>query len=468
MRLLKNYHADFNSLFSLLTPSLDVHSPGRVNLIGEHTDYNGGNVLPFAIAQGIQIRCARGDLPVSSSILAGKVAPAFIIASDLSPDVFVTTEQEMAQFVTSKKQTTKEDLPPEIQSNWVRFAAGALAIFAERVPLKLPQQVLGIYLKTTLPPGGGLSSSAAFCIGLLQSLNAHFGFPLPGGEVARMAMWVEHRFAGTKCGLMDQLAVEFSREGHFTKIDFLEFPEHGKYSLNLVKAHPVFEDYEIFVLNTGVTHSLANSEYNLRRSTCEDALALLNKKAGLQEKSLGAYARKAVFEKVFARTINQDADTFTPEFLAREFFAEQGDKALVLSKRATHAILENHRVERASKALQEGNIAILDKAMRDSHKSLNEWYEVSCEELNIACELVTSKGKQLAAEINLMQPAVVGSRMTGGGFGGSTVQLVHKSIAKALQACFEAPQNEYQKQTQKKCSVMRVSSPRDGFRIQVI
>jgi galactokinase len=415
-------------------------TPGRVNLIGEHTDYNGGMVMPAALDLGL--RC-------ETKLLNSNHGAVFCTTRTANETLELTPE-EISEWAKAllPNGIDKSD-PVEVKElrmgHWARYVAGSFALFEaaliSRQITRMPwsEKTLSLVLDSNLPQGAGLSSSAALCISLLGQLNFLSSAPLDAATLARLAMLVEHRFAGTHCGLMDQLAVLCSRPDHFTRIDFLEFPVARSFHISYAKAHEAFHNHALVIFKTGVSHSLAESAYNERRASCETALKGLNKALGLGAHSLGELARLPRFKEIPTEK----------EFLNHMETLLEGQKDhLILARRATHAMLENSRVITATKALSTGNMQLLDQAMRASHNSLDTLYEVTCAELNDACVAMETVVRELCrTQPTLAQTGLIGPRMTGGGFGGSTVQFVHRSLCDALLERFADKSNPYTQKT---------------------
>jgi galactokinase len=437
------------------TQKIVSFTPGRVNLIGEHTDYNGGMVMPAALDLGL--RC-------ETQLLNSSTGTVFCASRSSNETVELTPEEITlwASYLLASglEKSDPVSLPDVRMGHWARYVAGSFALFEAALTVRqisrMPwsEKTLSLVLESTLPQGAGLSSSAALCISLLGQLNFLCGAPLDAATLARLAMLVEHRFAGTHCGLMDQLAVLCSRPDHFTRIDFLEFPVARSFHISYAKAHEAFHNHALVIFKTGVSHSLAESAYNERRASCETALKGLNKSLGLGAHSLGELARLPRFKEIGTED----------EFLKHiESLLENEKDHETLARRATHAMLENARVIAATKALGSGNFQMLNQAMRASHNSLDKLYEVTCPELNLACEAVESVVRELCCtQPQLALSALIGPRMTGGGFGGSTVQLVHRSICDALLERFADKNNPYTKATGIVPDIF-ISRPSAGF-----
>ena len=417
-------------------------TPGRVNLIGEHTDYNGGMVMPAALHLGL-----RAELKV----LGGLTDQIFVSSRSVNQTLNLTSEDisRLASQILAtgiERSEPVEILGVSKAHSWVNYVAGCFAMFEatlkSRHLVNIPwhQNCLSIVLDSSLPQGAGLSSSASLCVSLLSQLNVLGGAVLDASTIARLAMYVEHRFAGTKCGLMDQLAVLCSRAGYFTRIDFLEFPQSHGFHISYARAHAAFQNYALVIFKTGVNHSLAESAYNERRASCESALKALNSKLSLNAASLGELARLPRFQSI---------DTESQYLTHLQTLLESEKDCKTLARRACHAMLENSRVLDAAKALNNGDLQTLNTAMRASHTALDTLYEVTCQELNTACSAVEHVVQEICNKMS--QPPevpLIGPRMTGGGFGGSTVQLVHLSLCDELLERFADPRNPYTLKTQ--------------------
>ncbi len=327
-------------------------APGRVNLIGEHTDYNDGFVLPMAVDRRTAVAAAsRPDRKVQ------------VHAFDLNDnDTFSLDAPE---------------LPPS--KKWVAYVEG-VALELEQRGIKLTGADLAI--ASNLPIGAGLSSSAALEIAVGKSLLALSNQPLDSVQLALVAQKAEHVYAGTKCGIMDQLTVTLAQKGYALLIDCR--------SLDVKPIKLNLPDTAVVVCNTNVKHELASSAYNERRAECERAVEILRRSLphirALRDVSIIEFERYA------------------------------GELPDVLRKRARHVVTENQRTLEAAEALEASDLALLGHLMVLSHKSLRVDYEVSCEELDIMVDLA------------LKQDGVYGARMTGGGFGGCTVNLVRQEM----------------------------------------
>lgn len=327
-------------------------APGRVNLIGEHTDYNGGHVFPCALTIGTY-GVARKREDNKLRFYSVNFSKLGVIESSL------------------------EDLVPSEQAGWSNYPKGVMWTFEKR-GYKLPFGV-DFLIYGNIPNGSGLSSSASLEVLTGVMLKDMFGFTeLTMQELALIGQYSENNFNGMNCGIMDQFASAMGKKdcAIFLDTSTLEF-EYAPVKL---------PDAKIVITNSKVKHSLVGSAYNDRRNECESAVKDLQKV--LDIKALGELTEEE-FEA------NKDAI-----------------QDPVCCKRAKHAVYENQRTIKAVKALKENNIEEFGKLMNASHVSLRDDYEVSCEEIDILVDL--------AWKI----PGVIGSRITGGGFGGCTVSIV--------------------------------------------
>jgi galactokinase len=324
-------------------------APGRVNLIGEHTDYNEGFVLPIAIDRRTFVAAAR------------RVDRRVHVRSfNLGEDTSFSLEAEHTS-----------GLP-----RWGRYVEGVARVLDEELEGRLCG--LDMAIESDVPIGAGLSSSAALEISVGIAFLAASESVLDLQRLAVAAQRAEQIYAGTKCGLMDQLAVAFGEKDHALLIDCRTL-EIKPIELNIPQ-------YEIVVCNTNVKHDLATSAYNERRAECELGVSLLRE--GLPN-------------------IQSLRDVTSCEF--EEFAGPLPEK---IARRCRHVITENDRTLRAASALSEGNTKEFGNLMVQSHRSLRDDFEVSSEELDAMVEIAMS------------YETVAGARMTGGGFGGCTVNLV--------------------------------------------
>ena len=326
-------------------------SPGRVNLIGEHTDYNGGHVFPCALTLGTYgIARKRNDRKIR-------------FYSDNFSGLGVM-------------ETSLDDLVPSPAAKWTNYPKGVIWAF-EKKGYSIAQG-MDVLVYGNIPNGSGLSSSASLEVLTGVILKDLFDIEISMQDIALIGQYSENHYNGCNCGIMDQFAVAMGKKDCAVFLDTNTL----QYEYATVK----LEDAKIVITNSKVKHSLVDSAYNDRRRESETALKDLQKVVDIR--TLGDLTEEE-FE------IHKDAI---------------GDE--ICKKRAKHAVYENQRTIRAVKALKENDIAGFGRLMNQSHISLRDDYEVSCEEIDILVDL--------AWKIN----GVVGSRITGGGFGGCTVSIV--------------------------------------------
>ncbi len=321
-------------------------APGRVNLIGEHTDYNEGFVLPFAANQRTYVAAARRE----DSLVR---VHSFNLDAEAEFDL--------------------ECVSPG--NGWQSYVEGVARVLAEK-DCKIRGANLAIF--SEVPMGAGLSSSAALEISVGFALLRLAECDMDLVELALAAQSAEHRFAGTESGVMDQLTSVFGVQNHAMLIDCRSL-ERKLIPLNI-------PSMAIVVCDTNVKHELATSAYNQRRRECREAVAEIRK----HDSTIGSL-----------RDLDLD-----------QFKLHEGKLNETLRRRARHVISENQRTVDAAEALQNGDVAHLGNLMNSSHESLRDDYEVSCRELDIMVDLARQ------------HVGVVGARVMGGGFGGSTVNLV--------------------------------------------
>ncbi len=341
----------FSDLYGSVTPRV-AFAPGRVNLIGEHTDYNEGFVLPMAIARGVAVAFRpRGDRRVRAH--AAALGESCEIALD--------------------------GLAPGSVAGWAGYVAGvawALETSAERLP------GMDLVIDADLTIGAGLSSSAALEVATARAFADAAGLSWDAVQMARLCRQAENEFVGVPCGLMDQFAAAASREGCATLLDCRSLE---------TQAVPLPESAVVAVMDTGVRRELATSAYRDRRAACEAAVAVL----------------RSVFPEVRAL---RDA---TGEMLDQL----RGELDPVVYRRARHVVEESARPHAMAAAFQVGDLAAAGRLMNQSHVSLRDLYQVSSPELDSLTERARTN------------PACLGARMTGAGFGGCAIALVRREGA---------------------------------------
>lgn len=328
-------------------------APGRVNLIGEHTDYNGGNVFPCAIDKG------------TYGLVKKRNDRKFRMYSENFADLGVM-------------EFTLDELTNDKKHDWANYPKGVIKMF-----LEAGQKIdsgFDILFSGNIPNGAGLSSSASIEMLTAIVLKDLFQLSIDPVEMAQLGKKTENLFIGVNSGIMDQFAVAMGKKDHAILLDCN--------TLKYAYVPVVLKDEVIVIANTNKRRGLADSKYNERRAECDEALAELQTK--LPIKALGE--------------------------LSIEQFEANKDliKSPVRQKRAKHAVYENQRTLKAEKELSAGNLAEFGKLMNQSHISLRDDYEVTGVELDTLAALAWE------------QPGVVGSRMTGAGFGGCTVSIVKK------------------------------------------
>lgn len=331
-------------------------APGRVNLIGEHTDYNGGHVFPCAISFGTYAAAAR------------------------------RTDRKLRFYSVNFKgsgivESSIDDFRPLNDRSWTSYPKGVMWAFAGR-GMEMDCG-LDVVIGGDIPAGAGLSSSAALEVLTGVMLRDMYGFDVSNQEIALLGQKAENDYCGLNCGIMDQFASAMGKKDHAIFLDTSDLA---------FKYVPfVLKDEVLIITNTNKKHSLTESAYNDRRRECGEALEAL-------QKVTDAKALCALGPEEFE--IYKDAI-----------------KDPVCLKRAKHAVYEDRRAVDGVKALENGELEEFGRLMNASHVSLRDDYEVSCEELDVLAETAWTI------------PGVLGSRMTGGGFGGCTVSIVKKESA---------------------------------------
>lgn len=334
------------------TKGVNVYfAPGRVNMIGEHTDYNGGHVFPCALTIGTYAAARKRE--------DDKLR-------------FYSMNFEKLGVIES----TIVDLKPEKEADWTNYPKGVMWAFEKR-GFKMPCG-LDIVLNGNIPNGSGLSSSASLEVLTGYLLRDLFGFDVTNVDLALIGQYSENNFNGMNCGIMDQFASAMGKKDNAIFLDTAD--------LSYEYAPLVLDGAKIVVTNSKVKHQLVDSEYNVRRSECEKALEELQTVVGIN--GLGDLSEEQ-FEQY--KTAIKDE---------------------VRVRRAKHAVYENQRTIRAVEALKNNDVKLFGELMNASHVSLRDDYQVSCDEIDVLVEE--------AWKIE----GVIGSRITGGGFGGCTVSIV--------------------------------------------
>ena len=314
------------SPFKISHPDLIIESPGRINLIGEHIDYNGGQVLPAAINLKIRLLFERTDSDVAK-----------IYSKDLNQSFEITLN-------TLEKSKTE----------WHNFFLGVIHFILKIAPNSI--KGFNCIVESNLPFGAGVSSSAALECGIAKGLDLLFDIGLKDSEIITLSRDAEHHFVGTKCGIMDQFAVVRGKRNFLIQLNCADL------SYKYVPAD--FSPYTILLLNTNVAHNLASSEYNLRRQACEKGLRSINEK----------YPQYRFLAHVPLKVMEELKSQF-PENLY---------------SRLTYVVEENLRTIAAGEVLEKNELNSFGKLLFESHKGLSTKYEVSCEELDFLVQYAAS------------------------------------------------------------------------------
>ncbi len=336
-------------------PQKIISSPGRINIIGEHIDYNDGYVLPAAI-----------DKVICFAFEKTNAATSTIVAIDLGESFEIDVTQT----------------PNLSDAIWTNYFRGVVQ------QLQNKGIVVGNFncvFSSSIPVGSGLSSSAALECGFLFGLNELYDLNIKPVDIALMGQSAEH-WVGINCGIMDQFSSVMGKENQVVKIDCrtLEYEYH--------KAD--FSEYSLLLFDSNVKHSLFSSAYNQRRQECEQGLTILRTH----------FPEITSFREATESQILSIKDKMTEDVF----------------KRCYYAIKEIKRVTLACEALDRGDIIALGELMFETHQGLSEEYEVSCAELDMIVDTLKK------------EPAVVGSRLMGGGFGGCTINLIKKGQEKTI------------------------------------
>lgn len=369
----------FEEIFGKGTVPISTKVPGRVNLIGEHTDYNDGLVLPVAVNRYVHV--------------TGR------ISQDGCISVYSEAFGEQHRF-----SIEHEMVPSPV--GWKRFAEGIVRTVLRSTDEKVGMDLL---VENDLPVGGGLSSSAAFAAGLGTVAARLNSIQLQPLEFARTLQKAEHEYAGVECGIMDQLSILLSRRDSALLIDCRSLK---------VDHIPIPSDWSLVIMDTGVRHDLAFSEYSERRRQCEKVIEL--------------YRREG-------REITSLRDVSTCDLDLLEKITSGSD---LLLRRCRHVVTENVRAARAALALQASDEKLIGRLFKESHKSLQNDFEVTCPELDIMVEVAWHA------------PGCIASRMTGGGFGGCTVNFVKKGMTELF---IDATLSGYRKITGRTGTALKVS-----------
>lgn len=341
----------FQEIFGDTDGVKSYFAPGRVNMIGEHTDYNAGHVFPCALTIGTYAAARKRD--------------------DRKLRFYSMNFEQLGVL-----ESSLDDLKPDPAADWTNYPKGVMWAFGEK-GFTIPRG-MDLVLNGNIPNGSGLSSSASVEVLTGFILRDLFGFEVGNQDLALIGQYSENKFNGVNCGIMDQFAIAMGKKEHAIFLDTADL----SYEYAPIK----LENAKIVIACSNKKRGLGDSKYNERRSECEAALAELQKVIG----------------------INGLGDLTQEQFDSYQFaIADE-----VRRKRAKHAVYENRRTIRAVEALKQNDIDLFGRLMNDSHVSLRDDYEVTGVELDTLVEE--------AWKID----GVIGSRMTGAGFGGCTVSIV--------------------------------------------
>ena len=358
-----------------------VQAPGRVNLIGEHTDYNEGFVFPVAIEFQTQIAIAR------------RTDRRMVVTSENYNE---HVEYDLA------------NLPQARKGHWSDYVAGVAGQLECKVG-GLPGA--NLLLRGDVPQGAGLSSSASLEVAVCKAFLELSGKTMDGVAIALLCQKAENEFVGARCGIMDQFVSVHGAKNHALRLDCRTL----EYELLPLPPH-----VRLVICNTMVRHTLSGGEYNIRRAECEAA---------------------AHFFAERIRGVKSLRDVTLEDF---EKFGKEMPEGML--RRCRHVLTENQRVLQAAEALRSGDLGLFGKLMAGSHTSLRDDFEVSCEELDVMVQLAEQ------------DPGVYGARMTGGGFGGCTINLMQENHVESFRKNIAA---EYERVTGRTPEIY-VSSAADG------
>lgn len=366
----KELAQDFVKLYGGTTDSVQLYSsPARINIIGEHIDYNGGKVFPAAINKYLYVAIRKRN---DSKVIYNDARFPGTYQFDINDNFVFAKENDYANYLNG--------ILSQLKAAGHKFDCG-----------------FEILMASNIPAGGGISSSSALECGFAYAVSETFGFNIDRVTIAKLGQMSEHNFMNVNCGIMDQFIIATGKKNTAEKLDCatLEY-EYAPLDLG---------DFRFVVMNTNKVRRLADSKYNERRSQCESALKIL-KDNGVKINAL-CELTPAQWED------------------SKHYINDE-----VLLKRAKHCVYENQRVLDAVEALNQGDLVKLGQLLNQSHKSLKEDYEVTGIELDTL------------AEVSQKTEGCLGARMTGAGFGGCGIALVHKD---KIEAFVEKVQAEYTK-----------------------
>lgn len=368
--LIKHIEDTFQQKFG--TQPILISSPGRINLIGEHTDYNEGFVFPAAIDKGIVAAIQKSETSICTA--------------------YALDMQESYEF-------SLESIQAIPNGNWRNFVLGVVGEIQKKGIVLRPFNVV---FAGDIPKGAGLSSSAALENSIVFGLNELFDLGLSKHEMILVSQKAEHNYVGVRCGIMDQYASMFGIENHALLLD-CRTQEAIPYPID-------FKEYGIMLINTNVSHNLVDAEYNDRRSVCEKVAKLLKV----------PFLRDATEEGLKEMESEMSSDDY---------------------QKALYIIQENKRVLKAGEALKNQDLTQFGELLFQAHDGAKNQFKISCPELDFLVEQAKN------------QPNVLGARMMGGGFGGCTINIVHKDTAEIYA---EDISKKYYQKFGKHCSIYKI------------
>jgi|HubBroStandDraft_1064217.scaffolds.fasta_scaffold01146_6 galactokinase len=354
--LLTRFRELFGELSDKSTSTRIFRAPGRINLIGEHTDYNDGFAMPMAIAFYTWVAAARRE---------------------------DQTLEAYSEHFNEKIVLSLDALSGPPRKHWSDFIRGVAASLQDAGHTLSGANLV---IHGEVPLGAGLSSSASLEVSVALALTSLAGIAMPRLDLVKLCQAAEHKYVGTRCGIMDQFVAGFGAAGHALMLDCRSL----EYQLL-----PIPQDLRLVVCNSMVRHELASGEYNLRRADCEAGVRIL---------------------QPFLPAVRALRDVGIADLEKYKYLLSG-----TVYRRCRHVVTENQRVLAAAKALQSRDADRFGHVMYRSHASLRDDYEVSCRELDLLVDLASSRR------------GVYGARMMGGGFGGCTVNLIRSDCAAAFQ-----------------------------------
>ncbi|MBL3658495.1 galactokinase [Fulvivirga sediminis] len=329
-------------------PEIIVRSPGRINLIGEHTDYNLGFVLPAAVDKSIYMALGKSGSKKSRLVSVDQ-------DEDFSFDISQPTFK--------------------VEQKWYNYVLGAAC---ELLSIGKELDGFNVVFSGDVPQGAGMSSSAALECGTALGLNELFGLGLEKEQIIKASQKAEHNYVGVMCGIMDQFASVMGKEDQVILLDCRSL-EYNYFPLEL-------KEYSLLLCNSHVSHNLASSEYNVRRTQCEEGVALLK----------SHYPQVESLRDVTMEMLQTHKDEFDA----------------VVYLRCKYVVEENERVERFCDALKRHDFDEVSSILASAQDAMKNEYEITCPEIDFMADFANSKEE------------VKGARMMGGGFGGCTINLV--------------------------------------------